>query len=105
MGVGGKEEVVGMIRKSVIGIILGLMIATVAAAAGGEDRPRVLILGFDGMDPNVADLMMREGRLPNLERLPPGNQHTATEPGGMVQFHNRQEPGWSRHLRFHCEDA
>jgi len=61
--------VVRIIRKSVMGIIIGLVLAAIAAAASGEDLPRVLILGFDGMDPNVADLMMREGRLPNLERM------------------------------------
>ena len=31
-----------------------------------EPRERVYILGFDGMDPNVADRLIAEGKLPNL---------------------------------------
>lgn len=30
---------------------------------------RAIILGFDGMDPDVSDRMMAEGRMPNLARL------------------------------------
>ena len=58
-----------MLRKGAIAVVICFLIMTAVTASGAEDRPRVLILGFDGMDPNVADLMMREGRLPNLERL------------------------------------
>jgi hypothetical protein len=31
-----------------------------------EPRDRVYILGFDGMDPNMADRLIAEGKLPNL---------------------------------------
>ena len=30
---------------------------------------RAVILGFDGMDPELAERFMREGKLPNLARL------------------------------------
>ena len=37
-----------------------------AAAAGA---PRVLVLAFDGMDPQLLEQYMRQGRLPNFSRL------------------------------------
>jgi len=30
---------------------------------------RAVILGFDGMDPELADRFMNEGKLPNLSKL------------------------------------
>jgi len=60
---------------------LGLLIATalaVAVAAGlagraatglAADRPKVLVLGFDGMDPNIAEKLIAEGRMPNFATL------------------------------------
>ena len=38
-------------------------------AYGKAQIKRAVILGFDGMDPDLADRFMREGRLPNLARL------------------------------------
>ena len=43
-----------------------LLLVTQAAAA---DRPRVLILGFDGADFEVTRQLMEEGKLPHLARL------------------------------------
>jgi predicted AlkP superfamily phosphohydrolase/phosphomutase len=33
------------------------------------DRPKLLILGFDGMDPTLLDRWMKAGQLPNISRL------------------------------------
>ena len=38
-------------------------------AYGKATFERAVILGFDGMDPDLADRFMREGRLPNLAKL------------------------------------
>jgi len=38
-------------------------------AYGKAKFKRAVILGFDGMDPELADRFMKEGRLPNLSRL------------------------------------
>src|SRR5580704_9960999 len=38
-------------------------------AYGKAQLKRAVILGFDGMDPDLADRFMQEGRLPNLARL------------------------------------
>ncbi len=56
-------------RGVVAGVLAGLLIAFFAGTLYGEDKPKLLVLGFDGMDPKIADELMREGRLPNLERL------------------------------------
>ena len=55
-------------------VFAGLLIAFIAGAVYPEDRPsgdrpRLLVLGFDGMDPRIAEELMKEGKLPNLERL------------------------------------
>jgi len=52
--------------------LLCFAILTCAApvlAAGEENRERVIILGFDGVDPRLAAEMMDNGELPNLHRL------------------------------------
>jgi predicted AlkP superfamily phosphohydrolase/phosphomutase len=56
-----------MIR--LISIVMAAALLILAAAGGAEDKPRVLVLGFDGMDPDLADQLMRQGRLPNFQRL------------------------------------
>jgi hypothetical protein len=38
-------------------------------AYGKATFERAVILGFDGMDPELADRFMKEGRLPNLAKL------------------------------------
>src|SRR5206468_10570499 len=44
--------------------------ALLFCAGCGRTKPgRVLVLGFDGMDPRVVDLLMSEGKLPNFARL------------------------------------
>lgn len=50
-------------------VLAGLLVAFLAGVLHSEDKPRLLVLGFDGMDPKIADELMKEGRLPNLERL------------------------------------
>ncbi len=58
-------------------LALSLALAGVAALAGllvllvhSARRPaRVVMLGFDGMDPQTIDLLMSEGKLPNFARM------------------------------------
>src|SRR3990167_3771104 len=38
-------------------------------ACGSPERPRLLILGLDGLDPQTIDLLMSEGKLPHFARL------------------------------------
>ena len=51
-----------------------IALGVVACGAGGS-RPRVLVLGFDGADPDVIDLLMSEGKLPNFARMRQGGAY------------------------------
>jgi len=81
-----------MIRGVMAGALAGLMIALLAGALYCDDRPKVLILGFDGMDPKIADQLMKEGKLPNLERLRQqgsfSNLETSVPPQSPVAWSN-----------------
>lgn len=53
-------------------LLLGLVgLAMVLAAACGSEEPgsRVVVLGLDGLDPEAVDLLMSEGKLPNLAKI------------------------------------
>jgi tetratricopeptide (TPR) repeat protein len=46
------------------------LLAWLALACGGsETRGRVIVLGLDGVDPEVVDLLLAEGQLPNFARM------------------------------------
>ena len=45
------------------------LLSTLVACGGETGGQRVLVLGLDGMDPRVVDLMMSEGKLPNFARM------------------------------------
>ena len=79
------------------------MIAAAAPAAmlsscGGPVRPqgkatrRVLVVAFDGLDPEVAESLMQAGRMPNFARLAAGGGFarlaTSTPPHTPVAFAN-----------------
>ncbi len=58
--------------RAAIGVAL-VLAATVPAACGPRstaiDRPKLLILGFDGMDPHLLERWMKAGLLPNISKL------------------------------------
>jgi predicted AlkP superfamily phosphohydrolase/phosphomutase len=58
-------------RRSLAGPILLSLVALGAAAAarGAEPPPKVVVLGFDGVDAQLAAQWMDAGELPNLARL------------------------------------
>lgn len=47
----------------------GLLVAVLSTLAEEGGRPRVVVLGFDGMDPRIAEKLLEEGRMPNFQRL------------------------------------
>ncbi len=57
--------------KKFIGICvaMGLLVVVLGVLAGDGGRPRVVVLGFDGMDPRIAGRLLEEGRMPNFQRL------------------------------------
>jgi tetratricopeptide (TPR) repeat protein len=46
-----------------------ILAALIGLAACGRSAPRILVLGFDGLDPDTVDLLLSEGRLPNFAKL------------------------------------
>ncbi len=77
--------------KRMMGILLVvLMSGTIAAAATG---PKVLILGFDGMDPKMLEAFLAQGVMPNFEKFLEDGGHltpfgTSTPPQSPVAWSN-----------------
>lgn len=46
-----------------------ILLAALLGCGRGAPQGRVLLLGIDGLDPQMIDLLMSEGRLPNFARL------------------------------------
>jgi predicted AlkP superfamily phosphohydrolase/phosphomutase len=48
---------------------LALLVLLLAAPVAAKEAPDVVVLGIDGMDPDLLQKFVAEGRLPNFERL------------------------------------
>lgn len=48
---------------------LSILLPGISPEAFAEERPKVVILGFDGVDGDLTQQWMEEGKLPNLSRL------------------------------------
>jgi predicted AlkP superfamily phosphohydrolase/phosphomutase len=64
------------------------------------DRPKLLILGFDGMDPALVERWMKAGQLPNISRLvsagavrPLATTHSPESPTAWASFATGVNPG------------
>jgi hypothetical protein len=59
-------------------------------SARGAETGRVVILGFDGVEPEIVDAMLEAGQLPNLARLRDGGVYrrlrTTTPPQSPVAW-------------------
>ncbi len=87
------------------GVALVLTAGLVASACrsgrtGDVARPKLLILGFDGMDPALLDRWMKAGQLPNLSRLastggvrPLATTHSPESPTAWASFATGVNPG------------
>lgn len=71
-----------------------------SAHAGRAAGRRVIVLGFDGVDPLLCELMMKQGRLPNLSRLRArggyrrlGTSNPPQSPVAWANFINGAGPG------------
>src|SRR5262245_1220534 len=61
---------------------------------------KLVILGFDGMDPDLVELLVRDGKLPNMKRLidqgglyPLATTHSAESPTAWASFATGVNPG------------
>jgi len=52
-----------------IGIALCLSATLLFSSCGSAKAPRLIILGFDGLDPMIVDKLIKQGKLPHLARL------------------------------------
>jgi predicted AlkP superfamily phosphohydrolase/phosphomutase len=84
--------------KALLAFILALVLAVGWVACAQSAPPetfkqKLVILGFDGMDPVLTERWMREGRLPNLARLAEeggfyrlGTSHSPESPTAWASF-------------------
>ncbi len=57
-------------------LLVALLLILVACGVGGDAaRTRVIVLGLDGVDPDVVDLLVSEGQLPNFAKLREAGAH------------------------------
>ena len=68
-------------NRTAIGVSIALLLVGSLAlsvwscggtAASGDTGKKVILLGFDGMDYDLASEMMAEGLMPNFSSSPPG---------------------------------
>lgn len=85
------------------GLFWALIAALLLGGCGGEAPPvdkRLIILGFDGMDPKLASQWMADGSLPNFSKLaangdfrPLGTSNPPQSPVAWSGFATGHEPG------------
>ena len=49
--------------------LLVLVLSTMLFSCGGDKAPKLLVLGVDGMDPQLLQRLMTEDKMPNFARL------------------------------------
>jgi len=85
------------VKRTLIGLLIVCL--GVAGACGGRRAPekfkqKLVILGFDGMDPRLVQKWMDEGKLPNMRKLakggsgvqPLGTTHSPESPTAWASF-------------------
>ena len=93
-----------MRKKFFIALTVSIAFLTIALlflTAGSEKKgPKVLILGFDGMDPFITEKLISEGKLPNIENLIKQgdfkkmlSSHPAQSPVAWSNFITGKDPG------------
>ena len=71
------KKIFGFLRRNRHIIIVVLAILTIAstiigvimAKKGSRFNKKIIVLGFDGLSPEIIEPMMREGKLPNFSQL------------------------------------
>ena len=98
-------------RSTIRKLVLSLLVCA-AAALLISCQPRkwhgdqkLIILGIDGMDPQLLKKFMAEGKMPNFSALAQKgivpsayHQHSAAESGGLVEPDHWNECGRTRHF-------
>src|SRR5207249_9961754 len=71
----GRAAAATILRTLIPCCLAACLALGVVACGGGGSRPRVLVLGFDGADPDAIDLLMSEGKLPNFAKMRQGGAY------------------------------
>ncbi|MEE2827703.1 MAG: alkaline phosphatase family protein, partial [Myxococcota bacterium] len=75
-------------RLGVIPVLFGLLTACSSSPLGSpppeEPKAKVVVLGFDGVDPDRVEALWAQGRLPNLKKL--------AEEGAWARLRSTQPP-------------
>ena len=76
-----------------LAIMMSFTIVMNAAAETADTGPKVLVLGFDGMDPNLLETFRAQGVMPNFEKFLSDGGHlmpfgTSTPPQSPVAWSN-----------------
>lgn len=56
-------------RVALIAFLLLAILGVLGSGCRQTTQPRILVLGFDGLDPEAIDLLLSEGKLPNFAKL------------------------------------
>ncbi|GJM21110.1 MAG: hypothetical protein DHS20C15_10250 [Planctomycetota bacterium] len=83
-----------------LGLLLPALLVMLAPFAAGQDKPKTIVLGFDGMDQALTSQYIDEGLLPNLKKLRDGGlfqrletSNPAQSPVSWAVFNTGQNPG------------
>ena len=100
-----------MKRPAIALAVTTLLVAAVMSSCsrGGARNPvwqKLVILGFDGMDPDLVERWVGEGKLPNIKRLmnegglyPLDDDPFGGVADGVGLVRDRGESGQAQHLR------
>jgi predicted AlkP superfamily phosphohydrolase/phosphomutase len=92
----------GRVPLALAAVCFAGLLATACGPKARTDtnHPKLLILGFDGMDPNLLDRWMKAGQLPNISRLasagavrPLATTHSPESPTAWASFATGVNPG------------
>ena len=90
-----------MRRASLLFLAIVVMATSAAPTAIAQTAERVIVIGFDGADPDVAKQYMAEGKMPNLSRLQAqgsfgdlATTNPAESPVAWASFATSQGPGY-----------
>lgn len=74
-------------RKRTGSVVVGILVWVLAAGGGAlaERAPKVVVIGFDGADPNLVNLYLEQGKLPNISRLQEEGTFSALTPTNPPQ--------------------
>jgi tetratricopeptide (TPR) repeat protein len=73
--VGRQPTTIALLRTLFLLLALGALGAIGCAREAPPEGERVIVLGLDGVDPDVVDLLVSEGKLPNFAKLRQGGAY------------------------------